>query len=403
LTSVALSTAIERARESALRGDPAAFTEHLRGIESLDRAGEAPSHDLRLLALVAAARRADLREVERTLEQAGSLPASEWDRVRRWLLAAPEMPLPAYAEFVRSLDRRMRKQVKVPPSRRWTPSLAIVLVGSLLSLMVLAWRLSPRSPSTSTALAMRAVLAGDPAITMEQLPSTWQDRCLEAARLLAGHDTSAASQATEAAVDAVIAALHAASGGRAANRIAETLLGPRASGSDLDRVALGLMVWKGSPWLRVSAWGDPATLEWTPTGDALLAWRAALRHMPLGLWLPGWFSPRWQCEPLRGETVTVLRNSGDNSRATLQIVVGGQEWNAATTRIDRCWPPDALIDQWESIQQRLDPSRCTAAQALACQQSMADALQGIAAWIQRMAAGAIEPAPSAQEVPWWVP
>ncbi|MEY2785678.1 MAG: hypothetical protein RL277_1888, partial [Planctomycetota bacterium] len=361
MTSIALSTALERAREAALVGDPASFTEHLRGIESLDRAGEAPTHELRMLALVAAARRADLHQVETLLEQAGTLPLSEWERVRRWLLAAPEMPIPAYAEFVRSLDRRIRKQTTIPAPRRWTPSLAIVLTGALLSLMVLAWRLSPRSPSQSNALAVRAVLAGDPGIVLEQLPSSWQEPCLQAGRLLAAHDSEAAWKSTEAAVDALIAGLHAASGSRSASRIAETLLGPRASRPDLDRVALGLMQWKAAPWLRVAAWGDPASLDWKPEGDALLAWRTALRHMPLGLWLPGWFSTQWQCEPLRGETVTVLRNSGDGARVTLQIVVGGHEWNAPATRVDRCWPPDALIDEWKAMQPRLDASQCTAA------------------------------------------
>ena len=67
MTTIALQTAIERARATALAGDAAAFTELRRGIATLDRDGEAPVRELHMLGVVAAARLADLPGVAQGL------------------------------------------------------------------------------------------------------------------------------------------------------------------------------------------------------------------------------------------------------------------------------------------------------------------------------------------------
>jgi len=401
--SIALRTAMERAREAALSGDAQAFPEHLRGIRSLDRSGVAPEQELRLLSIVAAARRADMTAVDAELAAAGSLPNHEWDRVRRWLIAAPEMSIPAYATFVRTLDQRMRQQVKLPPSRRWTPSIVIVLLGALLSLGVLAWRLGAVDGATSNASMIEAVISGRPDALLENCPSAWRADLLEAGRLLAMHDTSSAWGATEAAIDALAKSLRNAAASPAAGRVAETLLGPRATAQDLDKVANGVIGWRDSPWLRVGAWSDRATWSWSPSGDARMAWRGALRHMPLGLWMPGLFSVQWRCETLRDESITVVRTSGDNARISMQAVVGTRNWTIPASRVGRLWIADPLIAQWPGVSATLSPDGCTAARAAACQQSITDALRAVTAWIDRLSTGAIDPAPSIAEVPWWVP
>lgn len=403
MISIALRTAVERAREAALTGDAQTFPEHLRGIQSLDRSRLAPEHELRLLAIVAAARRADLAEVDAKLQAAGSLPNHEWDRVRRWLIGAPEMTIPAYADFVRTLDQRMRRQVKIPPSRRWTPSIAIVLAGALVSLAVLAWRLGAVDGGESNAATIEAVLSGRPDALLQQCPSAWRAELLEAGGLLAAHETSSEWAATQAAIEALSKSLRNAASSPAAVRIAETLIGPRATAQDLGKVAGGVLAWRDAPWLRVGAWSDPATWSWSPSDDARMAWRTALRHMPLGLWLPGLFSVQWRCEPLRETSVTVVRTSGDHSRSSLQAVVGTRDWTIPASRVGRLWVADPLIAQWPSVHATLVPETCTAPRAAACQRSITDVVRAIGAWIDRLSAGSTDPAPSTAEVPWWVP
>jgi hypothetical protein len=144
-------------------------------------------------------------------------------------------------------------------------------------------------------------------------------------------------------------------------------------------------------------------LAWKPSGNAQLAWRTALRHMPLGLWLPGWFSTEWQHAPLQDEQVVVLRTSGDPSRITMQVLVGVREWKTTATRVERFWIPEALQDRWRDLDPRLDASRCTAAQSLACQQALAESLRSIAAWVARLTTNSSAIAPPTNEVPWWVP
>jgi hypothetical protein len=403
MTPIALATAIERAREAALTGDASTFADHLRGIQALDRDGHAPSQQLHLLAIVAAARCADVGEVDRLLDRAGHLPASEWDRARRWLVGAPEMQLPAYVDFVRSLDRRMRNQVKIPAQRRHTPAIAMILAGSLASLAVLAWRLSPADAADSTRRAIESVLSANATALLEELPSNWRGELAVSGSALATHDTAASWKATEASIDALSKALLGASKAPTAVRIAERLIGPRADAAALERAAKGVGEWRACPWIRVSKWSDPDALAWTPSDDAAFAWRCALRHMPLGVWMPGWFSPSWQCEPLRIDPVAVTRSTSDGTRGTLLVLVGTRDWATPVALEGRRWPSTGVSQRWRELQPALAAERCTAAQAALMQQSMADQVSAVAAWIDRMASGQESPAPPAQEVPWWVP
>jgi hypothetical protein len=403
MSSISLAVAIERARESALTGDAATFEEHLRSVESLDRAGEAPTSELRMLAIVAAARRADLAEVDRLLAPIDPLPAHEWEQLHRWLLGAPEMKFEAYAAFVRSLDRRVRRTVSIPAARRWTPSIVLVLLGALLSLAILAWRTSAIDAAASNREAIEAVLEGDAATLLECVPSAWESRLLAAKDLMAQHASAEATAGVERALAELSDALRAAATSPAAARVAETLLGPRASPEQLQSLAASVAEWQHSPWLKLESWSKPEALAWKPSGDARLAWRTALRHMPLGLWLPGWFSTEWQRAPLQDEQAVVLRTSGDPSRITLQVLVGVREWRTTATRVQRYWLPEALQDRWRDLDPRLDASRCTAAQSRACQQALADSLRSIAAWITRLAKDPSAIAPPTDEIPWWVP
>ena len=403
MTSISLATAIERARESALTGDPAAFPDHLRGVESLDRAGEAPAAELRMLSIVAAARRADLAEVDRVLAQVEPLSSPEWERIRRWLLAAPEMQFSAYAEFVRSLDRRMRRMVAIPPARRWTPSIVMVLLGALLSLGILAWRTSAIDPSETNQAAIDAVLLGDATELLDALPTAWRSRLLAARDPLAAQASPEATADVEKAILSLAEALRAAAASPAAARVAETLLGPRGTPAQLQSLAAGVTEWQHSPWLKLESWSRPDALAWRPSGDALLAWRTALRHMPLGLWLPGWFSAQWQCAPQQDERAMVLRTSGDPARITLQVLLGTQEWKTTATRVERSWLPEPLQERWRELNPRLDTAQCTAAQSQACQRALAESVRSVAAWIARLTADASEVSPAAAEVSWWVP
>jgi hypothetical protein len=403
MTSVSLATAIERARESALTGDAGAFADHLRSVESIDRSGEAPTAELRMLSIVAAARQADLAEVDRLLAKVEPLPAHEWEALRRWLLAAPEMQFDAYADFVRSLDRRIRQRVSIPPARRWTPSIVMVLLGALLSLGILAWRTSMKDPATTTRAAIDAVLQGDPTALLDCLPPEWQDRLLAAKDLLAAQASAEATADIEKALNELSQAIRAAAASPAAGRISETLLGPRGTPQQLNALAASVSEWQHAPWLKLESWSRPDALAWKPSGDARLAWRAALRHMPVGLWLAGWFSAQWQCEPLQEESAVVLRTSGDTRQITLQILVGAHEWKTTASRVNRLWLPEALQDRWLELNPHLDPATCTAARSQDCQKALAESLRSIAAWITRLTTNASEVAPPAKEVPWWVP
>lgn len=403
MTSISLATAIERARESALTGDPSAFMDHLRGVESLDRAGEAPAAELRMLSIVAAARRADLAEADRVLVQVEPLSGQEWEQLRRWLLAAPEMQFNAYAEFVRSLDRRMRQRASIPPARRWTPSIVMVLLGTLLSLGILAWRTSAADPAITNRIAIDAVMQGDATALLDALPSAWRSRLLAAKDLLAAQASTEATADVEKSLLALAESLRTAAASPSAARVAETLLGPRGTPQQLQSLATGVTEWQHAPWLKLENWSKTDTLQWKPSGDALLAWRTALRHMPMGTWLPGWFSTQWQCAPLQEEHAMVLRNSGDPARITLQVLLATQEWKTTATRVERFWMPEALQERWRELDPHLDAAQCTAQQSQACQRALAERLRGVAAWIARLMANASDVTPSTKELPWWVP
>jgi hypothetical protein len=125
--------------------------------------------------------------------------------------------------------------------------------------------------------------------------------------------------------------------------------------------------------------------------------------MPMGTWLPGWFSTQWQCAPLQEEHALVLRTSGDPARITLQVLLGTQEWKTTATRVERFWMPEALQERWRELDPHLDATQCTAQQSQACQRALAERLRAVAAWIARLTANASDVTPSTKELPWWVP
>lgn len=402
MTTIALQTAIERARATALAGDAATFVELRRGIATLDRDGSAPERELRMLGIVAAARLADLHAVERGIAELQPIGPREWETLRGWLLGAPELALPAYEAFVQSLDRRLRQTVRVPPSRRWTPALAIVLAGALLSLLLLGWRLTPAAPDRASREAILAVLLGDAAGAVDTLPGSWGDELREAARLLAAHGDPALLDATHAALALLATTLEGASSAPAAARLAERLIGPRADASHLRRLASGVRAIDASPWVEPAKWAKEAW-AWRPTDDALFAHRTLLRHLPLGVWFGGWFSTNWRCDPLGTQDVAVHATATDAQQATVVVQIGMDGWPATLARRERTWVPRALLEHWGAWRPGLAPDRCTAERTHAMQQSIVDAARTLEAWVRAAAADAATPPPPALQLPWWVP
>jgi len=402
MTTIALQTAIERARATALAGDAAAFAELRRGIATLDRDGEAPVRELHMLGVVAAARLADLPGVDQGLADLQPIAAREWSTLRAWLLGAPELSLPAYAEFVQSLDRRMRQTVKVPPSRRWTPALAIVLAGALLSLLLLGWRLTPAAPERASRDAIVAMLQGDAAAVTAALPGTWGNDLHEAARLLAAHRDPALLDATHAALALLATTLEGAANAPNATRLAERLMGPHADASHLKRLASGVRSIDASPWVDPSKWEKEAW-AWRPTDDALFAHRTLLRHLPLGVWFGGWFSASWRCDPLGTQDVSVNATADDATQATIVVQIGMDSWPATLARRERSWVPRTLLEHWGAWQPQLAPERCTADRTHALQQAIVTAARTLEEWVRTAATDADAPLPPALQLPWWVP
>ena len=54
MTNIVIETAVQRARAIALSGAPDQFDEALEAVVTLDRGGEAPLRELRMLSVVAA-------------------------------------------------------------------------------------------------------------------------------------------------------------------------------------------------------------------------------------------------------------------------------------------------------------------------------------------------------------
>ena len=171
MTNIVIETAVQHARAVALSGAPDQFDQALEAVVTLDRGGDAPLRELRMLAVVAAARRADLTAVEAALQSVGALAPSDWKSLHQWLLAAPEMQHDAYAAFVRDLDRRMRRSTNRSPARRLTAALAVLLVASCLSLLVLAWRVSARDPADQTQSVITGMLDGQPSTVLAGMPA----------------------------------------------------------------------------------------------------------------------------------------------------------------------------------------------------------------------------------------
>lgn len=402
MTSIALQTAIERARVAALSGDPATFAELRRGILSLDRDSTAPVRELRMLGVVAAARLADVGAVETGLAALDPIGPRERSTLRAWLLAAPELELPAYAEFVQSLDRRMRQDMAAPPARRWTPALVIVLGGALLSLLLLGWRLTPASPDRAARDAIMAVLDGDATALADALPASWRGQVRQATGALAMHADPTLARETQAAVEQLAAAIEAAARGPAADAVARTLVGPRADGAMLARLAAGVRAINESGWLDPSAWASRAW-SWRPEGDALLAHRTLLRHLPLGIWATGWFSAGWRCDPLGTQDVAVHPTASAPDQATVVVHVGLDSWPATLARRDRTWVPRSLLERWAAWQEALDPERCTPERTQSLQRSIIASLRAIAEWVGKAGTPAGSSAPASPEVPWWLP
>ncbi len=403
MTSLVIEAAMERARQIAIGGDATTFENEVQSILSLDRLGEAPVRELRMLAVVAAARRADLEAVDETLASLSPLAPSDWATIHRWMLAAPDMQHETYSDFVRDTDRRMRSTGRIPPAKKWTPVLAALLIVSIVTLLVIGYRLANNDPSQRTHTLLSAVLRGETGTFLSTLPPQWQHSIDLALTELRSHDTAAEAADTLAAIDSLHAALSKAAASHYALHIARQLLSDHATPGDLAVVAQGILNFKDCPWLQVSQWGLPAAWEWKPSSDGERAYGSALRHMPLAVWLPGCVSPIWKLDPMTSPALHVRVTGRTDSTATVTVQVGFDPMSTPVMREQGCWLPQRLIERWPVLQAELAPERCTQQRAQEIQQSIARSIYGCAAWIDRLAGGSQEPAPTVSEVAWWVP
>lgn len=403
MSDFTLEAAMERARRAALAGQTTAFDVELQAIRTLDRDGTAPMRELRMLELVVRARQADLTAVDGILDALGSLAPSEWHRVHGWLVGAPEMEHESFAEFVRSLDRRLRRRSRLPGARRLTPVLAIALAASATALLLMAWRFTPLPPEETNLQVIEGVLTGRCESVEDGLPAAWVDRLTQVRTAIAPHASPEMATKATASLDALAKALSEACTAPAAGALSRQLIGPLAQPSDLRRLAEGVRGWRESPWIALSAWGDGRALAWSPSGEALFAWRTLLRHVPLAAWLPGWFGGDFRVDPLQDPGVRVRGVAKDETTRAMKVEAGTVSWPVTARRVGRHWVPSAMVDRWIGWQADLDPSRCNAAVTRQDEERLVAGLDAVTAWIQSWSQGAGTPAPARAELPWWVP
>lgn len=403
MSDFTMEAAVERARRSAVTGDAASLGSQVQGILTLDRDGTAPTRELRMLELVASARLADLAGVDRLLDSLEPLAPSDWRRLHGWLLDAPEMSHAAYADFVRELDRRQRRHHRVPAMRRFTPALAILLAASAISLLLLAWRVSPLPAEESNLLAIEAVLGGRWGALEEALPAAWRNDLNAAAAAVAAHASAQTRGQVTGEVQSLAKAVRDAALSPSGGALARRLIGPMASIDDLRRVADGLAAWSDSPWLHVTAWSDGSAARWQPQGDALFVWRVLLHHAPLGAWMPGWFGADFRVDPLRVPSVRVRPLVREEGARTLQVTIDAGEWPLSTVRVGRHWVPQPLVARWEQDRGSLTPERLNAEVTQRIEAQLAASMRAMTIWVRAWVDGTGPDAPDSSNLPWWVP
>lgn len=403
MSEFTMEAAVERARRAALSGQAAAFDSELQAIRTLDRDGTAPMRELRMLELVVRARQANLTAVDETLDALESLAPSEWHQVHSWLVGAPEMEHESFAEFVRSLDRRLRRRTQLPGARRLTPVLTITLVASVTALLLLAWRINPLPAEETNLQVIEGVLTGRFESVEDGLPTAWAAEVMQVRTAIATHASPEMAAKAAASLDALATTLSEAATAPAAGALARQLIGPLAQPSDLKRLAEGVRAWRESPWIAMSAWGDGRAPAWSPGGEALFAWRTLLRHAPLAAWLPGWFGSDFRVDPLQDPGVRVRSVAKDETTRAMKVEAGAVSWPMTARRVGRHWVPSAMVDRWIAWRVDLDPSRCNAAVTRQDEERLVAGVDAVSAWVRSCSRGAGTAAPSSAELPWWVP
>ena len=82
---------------------------------------------------------------------------------------------------------------------------------------------------------------------------------------------------------------------------------------------------------------------------------------------------------------------------------GAKSWHTPMVRIGRDWASAAIAERWPTWQSSLEPAACTPDMARWLQASIAQTANALAAWTDRIAAGHDAPAPTVQDIGWWVP
>jgi hypothetical protein len=403
MSALALESAQATARASALHGDAANFESQMQAVVSLDREGRVDMRSMRMVRVVARARLADLAGVDEALAALAPLAPAEWREILAWLRQAPDMEHAAYAAFVRSLDRRMRRDAGVSRWRRLTPMLVVALVASIVSLLVLVWRMAPRNAARDTQSSIRAVLQADAQAVAASLPAPWIAAMQRASDALAQASTSGSAEPCGPALDALSGALRDASRSPDAGQFARLLLGELARSEDLSDLADAVSEWKSCPWLDVSRWGHREAWAWKPSHAGLLAWRCLLRHTPLVAWMPGWFINGWRVDPLDPVDPRVRHAASDERGITLTVQMGSESWPIPVIRQGRWWVPPTLADRWDVLRSSLAPEGLTSERAAALQLDIVSGIEGVTKWIRDHGEGRGTERPQAPSLGWWVP
>ncbi|MGA1266378.1 MAG: hypothetical protein ACO32J_04265 [Phycisphaerales bacterium] len=403
MSALSLESAQATARATALFGDASGFESQMQAVVSLDREGRVDMRSMRMLRVVARARLADLAGVDETLHALDPLSPTEWREILAWLRQAPDMEHPAYSTFVHSLDQRMRRHTGISRWRRLTPMLAVMLVASVASLLVLMWRLAPRDAARDTQASIHAVLHADPQALTTTLPASWVGAIRLAADTMSSVTAPGSAAAFGPALDALALALRDASRSPNAGSLARLLLGPIARAEDLARLAESVTEWKSCPWLDVSQWGRQEAWTWKPSPQGLLAWRCLLRHAPLAAWTPGWFINGWRVDPLDPVDPRVRRAAADDQGITLTVQMGSDAWPIPVIRQGRWWVPPALASRWDAVRASMAPDRLGGEHAASLQSDIVAAIEGVTRWIRDHGEGRSIERPQGLSLTWWVP
>lgn len=357
------------AEELAIRGDPAAASEAISRLRTIDHLGSVPARQVAAYAVVAAARRRDEREVLRWLAAMGPLDKAGRERLREILLAAPEAANPAYASYAERLTSPPRGVMAAAASRGaavfawWLGGLVagalaiggVAVVGSQLGWWQMPSWTSLRSETPEQ--AMRGMLAdflsGDLVAAWDRLPPSWQRSADDAGQRLLQSIDSSLLESIRGLIEAQAILLA---------RRRDFVI---ASDSPLfvwvdrhpqgyDRHVEALLALARGPLLEADSLGRVGIrtvlrdLQDHPATSAMLR-EAIAEDFAAEMGIPRSLLRRPDAkEALRGEIGAVLQ-SESKDRATVRIFIREEEWPVAMILEEGRWISEDLLAEWEQM------------------------------------------------------